>query len=108
MSGDVIAKHKYVLLLKQTSHGALDFKGALDHVDGVRAELGQPYGITEICHVVTFGRYDMVIVVEATSNELVTAYVAELTKLGHFVTETLVGIDPSFLAGAEVVDHKTH
>jgi uncharacterized protein with GYD domain len=89
----------YVVLSKYTDQGAKAIGGTVDRVLAAREDY-RKHGLTLSSMYWTHGQYDMVAVVEAPSEQAMTAALFKLAALGNLRTETLRAFSESEVADA--------
>jgi uncharacterized protein with GYD domain len=78
----------YIVLCRLTQQGRQTIKGLPQRRDGAR-ERATALGITLRERLVTIGQYDIVIVLDAPSDEAVVKFTMQLGMEGNLSTETL-------------------
>jgi uncharacterized protein with GYD domain len=80
---------RYVLLLQYTDQGILKVKDTTKRAAAFRGEIAGKFGIKVSEVLWTLGRYDMVVLAEAPSDEVIAACSLSLAKLGNVKIQTL-------------------
>ncbi len=89
---------KYVVLANWTEQGVKDAKNTIDRGNAFKQMVSQMGGSVEVL-LWTMGRYDIVAVVDAPSDEAVSAIVLKVTGLGNVKGETLRAFTADEVAG---------
>jgi len=84
----------FLALLKLTKQGRNQSDSAARHVNEVARVLSEAGGVTKAA-IMTYGRYDAVIVGGCPDQTVLTGVVAWINEQGYFATETLIGVDPA-------------
>jgi uncharacterized protein with GYD domain len=80
----------YVILYKFTDEGRKDIKGSVLRAQEVRHE-NESRGFHVLAHFWTQGRYDLVTIVEAPSEEAMMSGLFNIAQAGNVTSETLRG-----------------
>lgn len=78
----------YVVLYRFTDQGRKNIKGTVQRVEEIRKD-NEARGFRVIGYYWTQGRYDLVTVVEAPSEEAMMAGLFNIAEAGNVVSETL-------------------
>jgi uncharacterized protein with GYD domain len=81
----------YIVLVKFTQKGMENIKDSPNRLDAAR-KLGKSLGGEITAAYYTLGQYDMVVIMEAPSNEAVMKGLLSTGSFGNVQTETLVAI----------------
>ncbi len=78
----------YIVLYRFTDSGRRNMKASVRRADEVR-QLNEDAGFTVIGHYWTQGRYDLVTIVDAPSEEAMVAGLFSISEAGNVSSETL-------------------
>ena len=81
----------YIILVKFTQKGMESIQDSPKRLEGAR-KLGKSLGGQITAAYYTMGQYDMVVIMEAPSNEAALEGILKTGSLGNVKTETLVAI----------------
>ena len=81
----------YIVLVRFTQKGMENIKDSPNRLEAAR-KLGKSLGGEITTAYYTFGQYDMVVIMEAPSNEASMEGILKTGSLGNVKTETLVAI----------------
>jgi uncharacterized protein with GYD domain len=83
----------YILLGKLTQKALETIKSAAER-DAMGEEIVKAAGGRLLAHYYTFGRYDLVIILELPSTEALAKVIIEVSKWGTISTETMSALAP--------------
>src|SRR5680860_865045 len=89
---------KYVVLANWTDQGVKDAKQTVDRAAKFEELVGQMGGSVDVL-LWTMGRYDIVAVIDAPSDEVASAVVLKVSGLGNIRGETLRAFTSDEVAG---------
>ena len=78
----------YVVLYRFTDRGREQFKDAVHRAREIR-ELNETAGFKILGHYWTMGRYDLVVILEAPSEEAMLTGLVSISEAGNVTSETL-------------------
>ena len=78
----------YIILLNFTDHGIRNVKGTIERADAFRAAI-EKAGAKFISEYYTFGKYDIVTIVEAPNDGIIMSVILSTESLGNVRSETL-------------------
>ncbi len=89
---------KYIILANWTEQGVKDARNTVDRGNAFTSLVGQMGGSVDAL-LWTMGRYDIVAVIDALSDEAASAIVLKVTALGNVQGETLRAFTADEVAG---------
>jgi len=78
----------YVVLYRFTDRGRMQMKEMVHRARQIR-ELNETAGFTILGHYWTMGQYDLVVIVEAPSDEAMLTGLVSITEAGNVTSETM-------------------